>query len=445
MQKILLIFILLACNTAHAAEMVNVEYIHKLIKQQWDITIPYSPKLSTPKVAANMKYLLTLIDIANRKLNGAPTTNYGNGKYATMVAADTVATLTASERLIRVVAPFKITTKPDTDTFSFDISAAGDFKIIWGDGKVDKISRTDTTPTTYSHTYRRPRAYTIGIDGQATGYSDNTTTAAVSFFENNNIAKISGNLGAIFSTLADGTQPRFYRTFYRAHLPAIPPELFKGIHGQPTTYMFFDTFTLNMGVPSIPEDLFSSIQGTPTEGLFRSTFSNMYAVKEIPEKLFSTIQGPPAKGMFQGTFTTDHAIKSIPANLFAGISGPPAENMFDSTFANFWGLESIPENLFADISGPPAAYMFHGTFTACHKVTAIPENLFGNISGDAKTNMFYQMFANCENITSPSARINGKYLYEIWPNATHGQVGRCYYNAPNLADYADIPDAWKDY
>ena len=40
---------------ATTGQMVNVEYIHKYIKQKWDIDIAYSPKLDTPMRVANME------------------------------------------------------------------------------------------------------------------------------------------------------------------------------------------------------------------------------------------------------------------------------------------------------------------------------------------------------------------------------------------------------
>ena len=87
----------------YAAQIVNVEYIHNAIAQKWDITVPYNKSLTNPRVAANMKYLLTTIDVANEMLNGESTTEYGNGEYATLVAADTIATDTAVDTLIQVV------------------------------------------------------------------------------------------------------------------------------------------------------------------------------------------------------------------------------------------------------------------------------------------------------------------------------------------------------
>ncbi|MBD5401083.1 hypothetical protein HDR61_05085, partial [bacterium] len=72
----------LFCNSAHAGQMVNVEYIHLLIEQKWGLSIPYNPNVTNPKVAANMEYLLGMVDIANKRLNGDATTDYLHSEYA---------------------------------------------------------------------------------------------------------------------------------------------------------------------------------------------------------------------------------------------------------------------------------------------------------------------------------------------------------------------------
>ena len=362
MKKIF--FALIGCLTvicAHAAQIANIEYVHKMIEHKWDITVPYNPTLSNVKSMANMKYLLTAIDVANEILNGEPTTNYGNGEFATLQVADTTATNQAVETLVRKIdkgPEFILTTTDDTDSFGFSISAAGEFVVDWGDGTVETISKTDTKNTTYSHTYNTADAYTIGLSGQATAYNTSTTTAAISFYVNSSqikIASIDGSLGAIFGTLADGSQPRFYQTFYNA--------------------------------------------------------TNMTG--------------------------------SIPSDLFAGISGAPASSMFNTTFSGCSGLTgAIPDGLFGNLTGAPVKMMFVRTFEDCSKLTSIPENLFGNISGAAQGYMFYRTFYNCTSLTGPSARINGQYLYEIWPDATTDHVGEVYYNAIGLSDYLYIPVAW---
>ena len=382
---------------AHAAQVANLDYVHKLIQQKWDISIPI--KADNPMLAANMKYLLTAVDVANEILNGEKTTDYGNGEFATLHAADTVATNQAVETLVQKVEKYKftLTTTPDTSSFSFSISAAGKFYVDWGDGTVETISKPDTTNTIYSHSYDTANTYTIGIGGQATAYNTDPYTAAISFvdgiyleFDSTwQIASIDGSLGAIFRTLPDATekQPRFYQTFLGAY------------------YM----------EGSIPSDLFAGISGAPASSMFDSTFGGC-----------SGLTG------------------AIPDGLFGNLTGAPAESMFNSTFSGCSGLTgAIPDGLFGNLTGAPASYMFSSTFYGCSKLTSIPENLFGNISGTAQYRMFYRTFYNCKSLTDPSARINGQYLYEIWPSATSDQVGDMYYNATKLSDYSTMPTVWK--
>jgi hypothetical protein len=65
------------------------------------------------------------------------------------------------------------------------------------------------------------------------------------------------------------------------------------------------------------------------------------------------------------------------------------------------------------------------------------------ISGALASSMFVYAFNKCSGLTGASPKINGQYLYEIWPDATKGQVGVMYRGASGLIDYADIPSNWK--
>ena len=133
MRKIL--FGVLGCLVAvcaHAAQIVNVDYVHKLIAQKWDVSVPI--KANSPMQVANMKYLLTAVDVANEILNGEKTTDYGNGEFATLQVADTVATIQAVDTLVRKEIEYKFfLTTTSTNSFSFSISAAGEFIVNWGD------------------------------------------------------------------------------------------------------------------------------------------------------------------------------------------------------------------------------------------------------------------------------------------------------------------------
>lgn len=597
------IFCILFGTTAHSAQIVNVKYIHDTIKQHWDITIPYNPQLSNPQVAANMKYLLTTIDRANKILNGANTTNYGTGKYATNIAADTIATNSAIKKLIKQGHySFSITTSEITN-FKFNLSTSGTFYIDWGDGQTQEINKQDTNTESITHTYETTAPYTIKLGGTAAAYNTNEETAAISFTGNTSITGIYGSLGKIFPTLADGTQPRFYKTFRQCTNIAtpIPGNLFAGIHGKPVSNMFAYTFfsadKISGQIPEnlfseisgqpatqtfaytfngcqsltgpIPEKLFGKISGTPTEKLFYRTFTNsknltgkipgklfsglhgdmapsvfeetfsgctgitsihpdlfttmhgkpadkmfmhtfsnctglteipnglfasitgtptqyMFAYtfygctginKPIPGNLFAGLDGEPANNMFENTFNKCENIPSIPGDLFAGIHGAPAYAMFKNTFYSMKKLKSVPAGLFARIEGPTAQDMFNGTFALCENLETIPEKLFSGIYDAPQSRSFYQtffknyalkniptnlfgnlaidpsktpagysmkeMFAYCSNLTGESAKINGKYLYQIWPSATNTQVGDMYRDASGLSDYATIPTVWK--
>lgn len=74
----------------------------------------------------------------------------------------------------------------------------------------------------------------------------------------------------------------------------------------------------------------------------------------------------------------------------------------------------------------------------------IPDNLFKGIHGDLVDGMFQNTFSFSNSLTGPSARIDGKYLYEIWPDATCNQVAGMYYLATGLDDWDNIPDIWKN-
>ena len=394
----------LGATDSHAGEIVNVEYIHKYIKQKWNLDIPYSPKLGSVREAANMKYLLTLVDIANYKLNGEYTTHYGDDeKYATRAAADTVATIKAVDTLVKENIKYEFFFTPETTNkaYSFQISAAGKYYIDWGDGQKETIEKPAVGQQIISHTYAdAANTHEISLGGKATAYDD--TVAAVSFdsASDRRINAVRGCLGCVFATLSDGAQPLFMSTFaYNGNLKQIPADLFKGVKGEPIKNMFNFTF-YNSGLTEIPENLFAGIQGAPASSMFRGTFEDCTGLTSIPEKLFAGIQGAPASSMFDDTFKGCSGLKSIPENLFAGITGAPVMNMFFGTFNGCNGLTSIPEKLFAGIQGAPAERMFVNTFWGCSGLKEIPEKLFAGILGAPAGQMFWSTFSDCSELTS---------------------------------------------
>ena len=116
--------------------------------------------------------------------------------------------------------------------------------------------------------------------------------------------------------------------------------------------------------------------------------------------------------------------------------------MYKATFANCSGLTGkIPDELFGKLSGAVQDMAFYETFANCSGLTGgIPENLFGNIRGFTGAHWFYCTFFYCTGLTGESAKQDGKFLYEIWPNAAAGAM---YRGCTGLTDYADIPSNWK--
>ena len=471
-------FCVLFCGAAQSAQIVNVEYIHKLIEQEHGITVPYNTDLHDPTVAANMKYLLTTIDVANQMLSGESITDYGNSEYATNVATDTVATLEMVRDHVRNY-KFFATTTPDTTSFSFAISASGVFHIDWGDGTRESYRKTNTTATTYSHEYADAGEYVIKIGGYRTGGN------SLSFANNLNLAKIDGSLGTIFSTTKNknGTvsNPLFNYLFSGCTNLAgeIPPDLFKGIYGQPANYgMFRETFSGCSGLTGkIPANLFKDLSGKYMHTIFFKTFNGCKGLTgEIPSGLFGDIFGAPQYGMFCGTFAGCSGLTgSIPNRLFGNLSGTPAFIMFNSTFAGCSGLTgTIPKNLFSGISGVLAGQDYRDTFKNCSGLTgSIPDKLFGEITdyesswnfasafagckgltGEIPDGLFGPLtkiqvamlqgtFSGCSGLTGNSVMVDGQFLYEKFANIDTYDVSDMYQGCTGLTDYADIPTAWK--
>ncbi len=380
------------------APIANLEYIHNAIANKYNIIIPYNPAVTDITLAANMKYLLSAVDVAN-KISGIDT-NYGASEFATEYAANTITVNTAVDTLINqqtepepgdelLVPPYVFALETNaTSSFSFNIAATGTFFVDWGDGVTETITPPSADDTPISHTYESSTSQTIRIGGLATGYNSSTEVASISFASKSVIKNIYGSLGKIFPTLTDGSQPSFYRTFYYNY----------------------------------------NLSGT------------------VPKKLFTGVTGAPRSYMFYQTFYNCGEITDIPESLFGGLDGAPASSMFYQTFYNCYSLKKIPNNLFGNLYGQPALNMFYGTFYNCTGLTGeIPLGLFGNLNNYYRMYMFYQTFYNCGGLTGPSARMpDGTYFYDYFTTGSgYYPFSQMYRNCSGLSDYDNIPSSYK--
>lgn len=259
------------------------------------------------------------------------------------------------------------------DEFSFKISAAGHYRIDWGDGTIEYKYKENVSTETYSHIYNDTYDYVvIGMSGNATKYSENsnnTWKAVISFDSNTYVNKLGGNLGDIF--VLNTIKHMFNKTFYQCtNLTEISDNLFAGISGGAES-LFNSTFDGCSALAEIPSGLFKNISDSH-KAMFRETFKDCSSLKRIPETLFSTITHG-ADTLFALTFqnctglgSDENITNPIPDSLFSGITTTDnATSMFDRTFQKCTSLSRLPNNLFRYITGVPADSMFASTFNGC--------------------------------------------------------------------------------
>ena len=250
-------------------------------------------------------------------------------------------------------------------TFKFVLSASGTFYVDWGDGSaVQTITRNDTIPTEYSHTYTTAGVKTIKFAGLANGYNitvyngdKDSSGAAIRFGASNNnistrtggtptlIATLSGSIGSVFPTLGtnDNEKPTFFDLCNGCtNLQTISGTLFSGVTTAKKN-LFRSIFDKCTNLTGIPATLFSYAQGS-AESMFRSAFYQCKNLSVFPDNLFPNINGA-ADNMFMYTFfevTFQTANQYIPGNTFRGLNGQTATKLFDSAFKSSNLLTSCP-------------------------------------------------------------------------------------------------------
>lgn len=283
---------------------------------------------------------------------------------------------------------FTVVTTPDTTTFSFNMTAKGEFTVDWGDGNVDTITRTDTTEATYSHTYEDAGEYTIGFNGLATGYSTHWCTSVFNFKNNKNLAAIYGSLGALFPTLAK-QQPSYYNAFYGCSNLAseIPPELFSGNYGTMMGYaMFRDVFAGCVKLSGkIPPNLFADMTGNVEHTAFSGTFDNCRSLTgEIPEDLFAGFTGLSGDWNFNSIFLMCTGLTGeIPEKLFSRIivNDLKHQNVFNQAFRGCKNLSGfIPPKLFSGFT-PGFVTWTNNIFAASGIAQQCPSGYYQYITG----------------------------------------------------------------
>ena len=389
-----------APRVAMADEIVNVEYIVGFVKNKWGVDVPYVP--AEIHWAANVEYLLKVVDYVNGKLNNGEKTNYGESEYATKEVVDTIAANQAIRTLIKKKGPeykfFFTPAESNGNKFKFWIGAKGTFYIDWDDGTTKTIEKTELGLQEIAHEYADAAAnHTIKLGGMATEYAPMASIydgnivsySAIGFLvkqDGGNLASIDGCLGCVFPTLANGAQPMFVGTFTsQQELKTLPETLFDNIHGAGYPVMFYMTFAFS-GLETVPTDLFAGI----TDGaywMFFGTFANCSNLTTAPS--FRNIK-TGGEGMFESTFS-QNAFTSVPDDMFAGLT-VVAPQMFVYTFDTCVNLKRLGDNWFPNLEIIESADTFEGVFIDSG-VEEIGDNWFPKLTSVPEGGVDYSAFA----------------------------------------------------
>ncbi|MCQ2598830.1 MAG: hypothetical protein MJ187_00410 [Alphaproteobacteria bacterium] len=364
-------------------------------------------------------------------------------------------------------AAFYIQTTPNPGWMGIWFGATGTFTIDWGDGTVETIvsnpgkGQKVQASHNYPNNNKNPVQYTISLDGLATAYDYNkganwasNYNAVLTFYCSNGgkLSSISGNLGHIFPTLSDGSQPVFIETFKGCSnlTGTIPSGIFDGISGSAENNMFKDTFNGDKNVSGDATEIFKDITGTDDNTAFNGTFDNtVIATIQCPtgtvQKGINEVTGwvicRPDETVFTATVNIDNFDKTFSFEInTAGnfvidcgngesattqnyntsgthvitceyqtsgqynivINGQATTNANPAiSFQNNLKLIKLSGSLgkvFATVPGGQQG--FQNTFSGCLNLSGpLPENLFEGVKGDAISNMFAGTFANCAKLT----------------------------------------------
>ena len=281
-------------------------------------------------------------------------------------------------------------TSTSSNTTLFKLSATGTFYIDYGDGTKNTINSTSTSQQTISHKYSSTGTKTVKLGGLATGYSTGTeeSDASINFADSTNLTSISGSLGQIFRTLANGSQPLFKVTFADCSNLAgtIPAELFDGVTGTPRAEMFRSLFYNDTKLTgSIPGELFSGLNGNQQTNLFRTAFYKCSGLSSfIPPELFAGINtSPTVSTAFQNVFQNSGLVTSCPSGYKKYTTG------FESYFSNKVSCEP-------DITCS-SGYARYGA--ACYKICS-----FGS-KFKISNGLNYDIFSELEPSGNPSLHV----------------------------------------
>jgi len=337
------------------------------------------------------------------------------------------------------------------------------FTVDWGDGTTPSVVNAYDSANRI-HTYAQNGTYQVEITGICEGWSFYDSASAVKITKVINWG--DAPLFEGFKYLANGffgctnlnslptgsIQARgtgigvegFNMTFYNCtSLTTISANLFKN-HTEVTKSAFYGTFRNCTGLTSIPADIFKYNTKATTQG-FAYTFYGCTNITSIPTDLFrfNTLVTTSA---FEGTFDGCTKLVVIPVDLFR-YNTEVSNAGFRRTFNSCSLLTTIPDGLFKyNTKAITSAFAY--TFQTCPKLKINPWTFY--LDGEQSTRFLNQSvyFDWCFYRSSFTGQQGN--APDLW-NCNFGtgtpSKGYCFYgsgnNTSSLANYNDIPAAWK--
>lgn len=306
----------------------------------------------------------------------------------------------------------------------------------------------------------------------ATLFETFTTVTSPGFkntFEGSGIETIPAGLFSKNISVSTG----FEETFYACEaLKTIEGPIFgEGTSVSSLSYTFYGCTSLTQ----LPEGMFDNLSGSKTK--FTATFKDCTSLKTLPAGLFSS---NVLATQFSETFSGCTSLASVPSDLlgfnekittvkkmFNGCSslaslpeelfaGTPAITSFEGTFNGCSSLKVLPDNLFSAIGTKSSSVTFTECFMKCSALESLPTGLFDTVR---RINYINRCFDGCSSLSGESPYtvitdadgIESKiHLYErergtdfpTVPSSSSAHSG-CFAGCDGLADYSEIPSAWK--
>jgi hypothetical protein len=177
-----------------------------------------------------------------------------------------------------------------------------------------------------------------------------------------------------------------------------------------------------------------------------NTAANRGKVRNIDSDILSLLPPETSLGaMFlRNAFYDCTALTSISGDFLSGVTGLQGAGFLQAAFYGCTALTGIPDGFLSGVTGSQGASFLQAAFYGCTALTSIPASFLSGITGSPQGISFLQAaFYDCTALASASP-VNDSGV-KLYTRVSGINVGKnCFYGCTQMADYASIPDSWKN-